>query len=283
MATRPWIVLGALLAAGCGGNSPVGPSAASTVNTESTPAPAPVPTPSPSTSPTFSGTVTDTVTGGLVPEFTAVINGGRVTVSAPGYVTRETSASAARVDLFPEAGFSLPFYRQLARAALSDLMEPLFVLPAAPAFYMEVDGAKGFSIATAGRLETVARRVVPQLTGGRFQVTRWETGPVPRTPQPGWIVIEREDFEGVTCGRALIGAVAGRIRLDANQKCQIEAIFAHELGHAFGFNHVDRYGALMYPTLDGKLTADAPIDLERHHMALAYARPRGNRDIDVDP
>lgn len=28
---------------------------------------------------------------------------------------------------------------------------------------------------------------------------------------------------------------------------------------------------------------DAPTDLERHHAALAYARARGNRDIDVDP
>jgi hypothetical protein len=33
----------------------------------------------------------------------------------------------------------------------------------------------------------------------------------------------------------------------------------------------------------GGSSTEAPTDLERHHMALAYARPRGNRDIDVDP
>jgi hypothetical protein len=95
-------------------------------------------------------------------------------------------------------------------------------------------------------------------------------------------MIERKD-EGV-CGRALIGALAGSIHLDGDQRCRIEAVFAHELGHAFGFWHVDGVGSLMYPyDVFANSAADAPTETERYHMALMYARPRGNRDVDVDP
>jgi hypothetical protein len=105
--------------------------------------------------------VTDTVTGGPVAGFTALVNGARVTVSAPAHVTRETTAAASRVDVFPEAGFDLTFYRELTRGAVQEgRFSPLRVLPAAPAFYMETEGTKGFSSGTAARLEAIARRIV---------------------------------------------------------------------------------------------------------------------------
>jgi hypothetical protein len=218
-------------------------------------------------------------------------------VSLAGYVTRHawiTSASSP-VDLIPEAGFDLGFYRQLARDDFDRIqgrLQPLWVLPQAPSFYMETEGEKGFSRSVAARLERVARRVVPALTGGRFQVTHWETGPTPRPPQPGWITIERKDDIGgpdvppdyVVCGRALVGAIAGHIQLHGDQVCRIEPVFAHEIGHALGFFHVDRRGAMMFPyEVAEDSAADDPIDAERSAGAIAYARPRGSRDIDVDP
>jgi len=56
---------------------------------------------------------------------------------------------------------------------------------------------------------------------------------------------------------------------------------AHEIGHALGFYHLDFPNALMFPnyqTFHKTIT-----DGERYHGAVAYARTRGNRDIDVDP
>ena len=74
-------------------------------------------------------------------------------------------------------------------------MQPLYVLRAAPSFYMETEGAKGLARQYAVQAETVIRRMLPVLTGGRFRVERWETGPTPRPLQDGWIMIERQDQE----------------------------------------------------------------------------------------
>ena len=246
-----------------------------------------------------SSPITDTVTGAVVGRLEQDVDQlpTLLPVSLAGYVTRQAwiSSASSPVDLIPEAGFDLAFYRQLARDDFDRIqgrLQPLWVLSQAPSFYMETEGAKGFSRSIAARLELVARRVVPALTGGRFQVTRWETGPAPRLPQPGWIMIERNDNIGgpdvppgyVVCGRAYIGAPAGEISLHGDQVCRIEAVFAHELGHALGFFHVNRRGAMMFPyEIAADSAADAPIDAERSAAAIAYARPRGSRDIDVDP
>ena len=236
------------------------------------------------------GTITDTVTGAIVGRFSQTVSSlpTRVSVSAAGYITRETIVRSATptVDLFPERGFDLAFYRQLARDDFqrnSGSLQPLWVLDQAPIFYLEVEGGKGVPAQVGQRLEAVARRTVPLLTGGRFQVTRWETGPTPRAPQPGWIVIERADLGPEVCGRATIGAVAGQIWLHSDNVCNLEAVFAHEIGHTLGFFHVSLLGSLMYPQVRRSNVADAPTEREREHASLAYRRPRGNRDIDVDP
>jgi hypothetical protein len=236
------------------------------------------------------GTITDTVTGAIVGPFsqTAASLPVRVSVAAPGYITRETVVRTATptVDLFPEPAFDLAFYRQFVRDDFQRNrggMEPSWVLEQAPNFYLEVEGAKGVSAEVAARLEAVARRTVPALTGGKFQVTRWETGPTPRAPQAGWIVIERADLGPDFCGRATIGAAAGHIWLHSDNACNLYGVFAHEIGHALGFFHVNSPSALMYPQARRSNISDAPIERERDHAALAYKRPRGSRDIDVDP
>jgi hypothetical protein len=239
---------------------------------------------------TIDGTITDTATGAVVGRFTqtAASLPVRVSVSASGYITRETVVRSATptVDLFPEHGFDLAFYRQLARDNFqlnSGSMQPLWVLDQAPSFYLEVEGANGVSAQVGLSLEAVARRTVPALTGGRFQVTRWETGPTKRAPQAGWIVVERADLGPQLCGRAMVGAVAGQIWLHSDNVCNLDGVFAHEIGHALGFFHVDRLGSLMYPQARRSNIADAPTERERDHASFAYSRPRFNRDIDVDP
>ncbi|MEQ1760501.1 MAG: hypothetical protein ABL986_19490, partial [Vicinamibacterales bacterium] len=182
----------------------------------------------------------------------------QVDVSAPDHVTRTTwvTTTTPRIDLFPLRGFDLDFYRQLARDGLGwspGPLDSLSVLTQAPSFFVETEGPKGFPRALVDRFERVARQLVPELSGGRFQVTRWETGPAPRPRQTGWIVIERR-VENAACGRAFVGEPAGQIWMSDHPGCRVESVFAHDLG-----------------------------EIERHHMRLANARQRGNTDIDVDP
>ena len=293
---RYLIVLLLLLGLACGGSPtaptrvvPGGPAPSPAPGPPIAPIPAPEPTPAPSGI-TITGTITSTATAQVIGHFSAISAGlpAPVTVSVPGYVTRQAWVSSATptVDLFPEIGFDLEFYRQLARDNFDKTRggnETLLVLPQSPSFYMEVEGAKGLSTAVAQRLELVARRIVPAMSGGRLHVVRWETGPAPREPQDGWIMVERRDEKGA-CGRAMVGASAGHIWLDANgQNCTYDAVFAHEIGHALGFFHVEQKGSMMYPQQRNSNLADAPTELERAHAAFAYARPRGNRDVDADP
>ena len=231
----------------------------------------------------YTGRVTNTVTGAPIFGYDATITDGRLFISAPGYVSRETRATLSTVDLIPEADFDLEFYRQLARNSYEGSMETLSVLRQAPSFYMEVEGARGLSAAVAAGLEAVTRRIVPEMTGGLFQVTRWETGPTPRPRQNGWIVIERRDLEPGTCGTAFVGAAAGQIYLDNDTTCNIQGVMAHEIGHALGFWHVGTEGSLMFPRARTSNIADAPTTKERLHAAIAYRRPRGNQDVDIDP
>ena len=264
-----------LMTAACSSSTPISPSPQ--------PAPAAPSAPVAPASITVTATLTNTVTGAVIGSSVQDVTSlpAQLTIAQAGYVTRQTWVSSAepRIDLFPEAGFDLGFFRQFARGALAGRMDRLRVLAQSPSFYMEVEGAKGLSSAVAARFELVARRMVPELTGGRFQMTRWETGTTTRAPQAGWITIVRQDESGI-CGKAQVGAVAGQIWIGADAGCQSERAFAHELGHAFGFMHVDRTGTLLHPTGWGTPEL-SPI--ERHHAALAYTRLPGNTDVDSDP
>ena len=60
------------------------------------------------------------------------------------------------------------------------------------------------------------------------------------------------------------------------------AVAMHEGGHVLGFFHVSDNRSV-YPYAPGNC---APGDLsasEKFHAAIAYSRPRGNMDPDVDP
>lgn len=258
-------ILFLLLLAGCG-DSPTGPTP-----------------PPPPPAPTFTGTVTNTVTGAAVSGFTATISNGRLTVSAPGFVTRETSASRTTVDLIPEAGFDLAFYRQFARQAIDmPSLDGLRVITAAPSIYLQTTGLSAANIAA---LEAAARSAVNELTGGRFNVVAWETGATQRSPTQGWIVVDiRNSAE--PCGTAELGSPAGHVWMNIAARCSVGGFavypgaFAHELGHALGFSHVTSTAALMHSR--GGYDVGSVTAIERHHGAIAYARSRGNRDVDVE-
>jgi hypothetical protein len=120
---RAWLALAApLLLAGCGVPTSPSPTA-----------------PSPATQ-TITIQVTDTVTGAQLDAPTHSVSGlpAQVTLSRDGYISRTTwiTTTMATVDLLPEAGFDLDFYRQLARGGLDNEVHELRVLAASPRIYL---------------------------------------------------------------------------------------------------------------------------------------------------
>ena len=273
-----------LLLVGCG-STPTAP----------THAPA-APTPAPAQTPTriaVTGTITSTVSGQAVGAFAQDVDRlpAQVTVSLSGFVTRQTWVRSASptVDLFPETGFDLGFYRQFARNGLESpgSLSALRVLSQAPAIYLQT---AGLSAATVATLEAITRDVVPAFTGGRLSVTQWVTGNETRPEQNGWVVIELiQEENGKACGRALVGTASGHIWLNTAPRCHWDGhnvdpgTLAHELGHTLGFRHVTINGALMRSDANRTFRAMTPTMVERDHAALAYARQAGNTDVDVDP
>jgi hypothetical protein len=232
--------------------------------------------------------VTDTVTGAQFDAPTHSVSGlpAQVTLSRDGYISRTTwiTTTMATVDLIPEAGFDLEFYRQLARGGLDNAVHELRVLATSPRIYLQTAGLPAANVAA---LEQAARDVVPAFTGGVLTVAAWETGEATRAPTSGSLLVEIvNEPDGTTCGRASVGAPAGQIWLNVAARCSRAGfvvhptVLAHELGHSLGFRHVDRADAQMNARASLSTSISA---LERHHGAIACKRVRSNTDIDVDP
>src|SRR3990167_3429402 len=174
-----------IAAIGCGGSAPnTGPSRIQ---------------PAPPT--TVTATLTATVTGSALGPAEQPVSAfpALLTFSHPGYVTRQLwlQHAQATVDLIPEAGFDLSFYRQLPPGALEGRMDPLRRWTQNPSIYLQ---RTGLSDATVVALERAARDVVPALTGGRLSVAAWETGQEKRSAQSGWIVVETYITAEPLCG-----------------------------------------------------------------------------------
>ena len=189
----------------------------------------------------------------------------------------------------PPPKFDLRFWRQFgydaydcptasACGGLEVEERLLWVLPDAPDFYID---SAGF---TSAQIQTIAERiprVVEQLTGAQFQASI-EIG-TEGTPLDGQILIRGlEDDDEVwgtddpPCGTASLGAIAGAIEL--NLRCVrisefiFEELVSHELGHAFGFAHVDPPHVMQLNDWLGQ--ADF-TPTETFHALLAYSLGRG--------
>lgn len=306
------VVLAALLAVAACGGSPSAPS----------PPPPPPAPPVPQTW-TLGGPLTDAVTRAPVGGATVSVAGYEpaatndaglwqiqgtgfpfaplaTTITAPGYITRETRVTwraggrqDAALDLVPERPpFSLEFYRQFVRNAYEtpETLEPLRRWTANPNFYVNTLNPRTGLPIEPSALNDIMRALhdaVPQVTGGILSVGTIEAAPARRPRRSGYINIEIVyEPDGGFCGRSFVGIDPGEITLnyDGCPSCGSRklppSVVAHEVGHALGFWHVPR--GRMSRFIDG-CGGTGFSDDERLHARIAYSRPPGNLDPDRDP
>jgi hypothetical protein len=223
----------------------------------------------------------------------------RVSVNADGHRPRETSIGFPRstdlvIDLVSRsAPFDEVFYNQLARDAFDEpgRNHQLWRWTVAPKYYLKTTTERGQPVPPEV-LQVVRRGVVDgthYFTGGRFAATI-EEGVDARPQQTGWInvLIVHDIPPDDICGRA--SSVGGnpstiQLRLErcgcGSNKVPADLVL-HEVGHALGMFHVADRDSVMVSGVT-KCNQLLPSPMEQYHAALIYARPRGNRDPDIDP
>jgi hypothetical protein len=224
-----------------------------------------------------------------------------VIITAPGYIERQTSVRGesagradVRLDLIAErAPFRLDFYRELARDARDrpEALRSIRRWTQPPNFHVAVTNPRTGDRLTPSEIDTIEqtiRRAVPQMTGGMFQAGIIETGDGPMKGQTGYISISFVDEPGADfCGWAYVGANPGEIVMNYDRCPSACGRFApetlaHEIGHALGFYHTSGGGIMHTDRTRRCANLDFSAE-ERSHAAIAYARPNGNRDVDLDP
>jgi hypothetical protein len=189
--------------------------------------------------------------------------------------------------------FSLDFYRQFVRGTYDhDEVYALYRWMDSPSFYIKTVDQNGKPVeqSVLAIVRDAIHRAVGQFTAGKLSIAALEMGTDVRAAAEGWINIDiiRDRSERRRCGWATVGANPGNITFVydlcacGSNKIPGSLVF-HEVGHALGFFHVADKKSVMYPTHPGNCPRGELSASEKYHAGIAYSRPRGNMDPDVDP
>jgi hypothetical protein len=213
-----------------------------------------------------------------------------LTITASGFQTRQTYLRGGEVrtvdiDLIGNAPvFPFALYRMLARngyeSPQSVTVAPTQRWTSSPNVYIWTTWKDtGQPVANVDFYVSEIRRVIPQLTGGRFEAGAVEYGPAERPLTTGWIHVQFHH----SGNWSYVARNPGQLQLGADHRCNSMAVI-HEFGHAMGYWHSNVQFSVMgggYPP-----AGCAPIDLIPDEQLVArvmYSRPPGNVEPDRDP
>lgn len=303
MAAKNLLILAALFVSACSSTSPTAPS------------PTPTPTPTPPAQATLTGHVSATNGGQALGGLSVDIGGQTVQTDASGtfrstatptasmrailsgagivprtvYLAAGVSREVA-VDAIAPGAFDMTFYRAFVRNATQGQLQPLRRLARAPLVYVRTVDDAGAAIDPTTIRTTIDAvwSVGTSWTGGAFGIVDVPSGTEDHTGQAGWLTVTwLHTPDPAYCGLSDVGRDGGAIVLSRNPSCACGAsamqpsTVRHELGHAFGFYHTGDAGDLMSGL--GSRCDQQPSARELYHAAIAYKRPVGNADPDVDP
>jgi hypothetical protein len=286
MASRT-LVIGLLAAcAACGGNTPTGAQPT---------APSQLATP---TMITVNGSITDTLTGAPIGAFSGSTASFPylARVEAPGYLSRDVYVTSATptVDLIPES--ALTYYRSLVRDGFDHpetvQTKVLRRWSTSPSVYIRTIDDAGKRVDGAN-LDIVVQAVgiIEEVSGGQLTMASYEMGTDSREGVRGWITVKWGQPSEDRCGTAQIGVSGGWIELNPGPRCTcspgvgiVPRTVRHEFAHALGFFHTGERNDLLSGLPWSCTDRNASLSVrERTHLAIAFRRAPGNRDIDSDP
>ena len=244
------------------------------------------------------GSITDTLTGASIGAFSGSTQSFPLLtrVEAPGYLSRDVyvTSSTPTVDLIPES--ALTYYRNLVRDGFdhpeSMQSKVLRRWSTSPSVYIRTIDDMGKRVDGAN-LDVVVQAlgIIEEVSGGQLAMAGYEMGTDTREGARGWITVKWGQPSDDRCGIAQIGVSGGWIELNPGPRCTcspgagiVPRTVRHEFAHALGFFHTGERGDLLSGLPWSCTDRNATLSVkERTHLAIAFKRVPGNRDIDADP